>query len=127
MFTKRAILTIDAPKEKIFNYLISRYKSEAFIEASKLTKGYVPKVIQKECNEADSFEFSVRGRDPLSGIFIGGWKWGYKLTVLSELSTKVEIWYSYGLFMAFLGMGTIGHQAANEITETAMALDALTK
>lgn len=60
-------------------------------------------------------------------MFIGGWKWGYELKALSEAETEVEIRYSYGLWMAFLGAGTIGHQAANEIVETAISLDALSQ
>ena len=74
--------------------------------------------------ENKRIEFYVRGRDPILRMSIGGWNWGYELKQLSESETEVEIWYTYGLWMAFLGLGTTGHQASNEIVETAISVDA---
>ena len=56
---------------------------------------------------------------------ISSWTWTYELIPISEESTRVSIEYRWGLMLSFLALSTAGHQAANEITETAMALNAL--
>ncbi|MBM81195.1 MAG: hypothetical protein CMJ78_11460 [Planctomycetaceae bacterium] len=58
-------------------------------------------------------------------ISFGGWKWGFDVRQLSGDVTRIMAWYHWGIFMSFAGLGTMGHQASNEIIETALALEAL--
>ncbi len=127
MFYKRAIITIDVSIEDTFKYLSQKYDSTLYKEAAKMSLGYVPEIETQKCEENKSLEFSCKSRDPITKLKIGGWRWGYELSTTTEGKTKVEIWYSYSLFLALMGGGTIGHQAANEICETASALEALSR
>jgi len=69
--------------------------------------------------------FEVAGRDPILRISIGGWEWGYNLRAVSATVTEVTVWYRWSFLMTVFGCGTTGGQAANEIVELALALDAL--
>lgn len=125
MFSKTAILKIPLNVEPIYNFLRFSHESKIYKDASLMVKGYVPNIKCTKEVKNNKLAFEVPGRDPILKIFIGGWKWEYIFSPISDTETEVQITYKYGLFMALLGMGTIGHQAANEIVETATALDAL--
>ena len=49
----------------------------------------------------------------------------YDMIPAGDSLTQVNIWYRWGLFMSFITMFTVRHQAANELIETALALEAL--
>ena len=127
MFEKRYSIQVPLPVEDVFDYLRSRYDSRDYREASAATKGYVPRIECVDEEENRRVEFKVPGRDPFLHICIAGWRWGYRFYPLTSSETQVEIWYRWGLWQAVLGAGTIGHQAANEITEAVLALDALSR
>jgi hypothetical protein len=120
-----ATVNVHAAAPMVYAYLAGRYDSEAHCSASLATKGYVPAV---KCLEAvaDRFlVFMVPGRDPLTRLFVGGWTWSYDIEPTGAGESRVTITYRWNWRMSFLGAGTMYHQACNEITETAMALDAL--
>jgi hypothetical protein len=120
-----ATVKVSAPAPLVFRYLSERYERPAHLEASMASKGYVAPIRRLECEEGQKLSFSCRGRDPVLRIWIGGWKWSYELASLDHSLTEVTIRYQWSWGMAILAAGTTKHQAANELTETAMALDAL--
>jgi hypothetical protein len=73
-----------------------------------------------ESDEPHYLCFWVKGREG-----IGGWEWDYQLRAVAETATEVTICYRWSWVFSLLGAGTMRHQAANELVETAMALDAL--
>jgi hypothetical protein len=90
-----------------------------------MTKGYVPKIHCVEEQENERLSFSVAGRDSLFRFKLGSWTWTYQMTSLERDRTKVAITYQWSIWLSLLSMFTVRHQAANELIETAMALDAL--
>jgi hypothetical protein len=120
-----ASVDVSAPHAIVYQYLQTRYDSETHRSASLATKGYVPNVTCLEAAPNNRLVFQVRGRDTILRIFVGGWRWTYEIETVNESVSRVRITYRWGWEMSLLGAGTIGHQACNEITETAMALDAL--
>ena len=113
------------PIDQVYDYLEKRYNSTLYADASEQTKGYMPKIEIREATKNSFLSFYVKGHDPFTGLSVGSWKWSYTLTQEAGGMTKLKIAYEYGLFMSFISGGTVGHQAANEICETALALDAL--
>ena len=90
-----------------------------------MTKGYVPEVNLLGEQENEFLQFYVAGRDSMTNIKIGGWKWTYALTSTGSQETKIAITYEWSLFMSFLSAFTVRRQAANDLIEAAMALEAL--
>ena len=125
MASVSASVEVAALSETVYRYLQSRYSREAHRSASLATKGYVPDVTCLEAVSNKRLVFQVRGRDPILRIFLGGWMWMYEIEPVSEYGSRVRITYHWSPWMSLLGGGTMRHQACNEITEMAMALDAL--
>ena len=125
MFSRQTTITVPVAVEHVYRFLRTRYDSPNVTKAEMDTKGYVPRVRWLEEDENTRLVFSVPARDPILRISFGGWKCEYNLKPVSSSSTQVAIRYTYSVWMAFFGMGTMGHQAANEIAETVSALDAL--
>jgi hypothetical protein len=118
-------IEVAAPLRTVYAYLQSRYDREAHRSASLATKGYVPNIACLEAEPNKRLVFQVRGRDPLLRIFLAGWTWIYEIEPAGESASRVRMMYCWSWWMSLLGVGTTRHQACNEITETAMALDAL--
>jgi hypothetical protein len=121
----QASLRVSAPAPLVFRYLDERYQRQAHVETSLATKGYVPAIRCLAREEGEKLMYYCRGRDPMLRISIGGWKWSYEVASLDHSLTEVTIRYDWGWFTAMLGVGTMRHQAANELVETAMAIDGL--
>jgi hypothetical protein len=121
----KTIIEINMGIDVIYKNLKERYNSERFKKASIDTLGYVPqvKLIEDEVNSR--IVFAAKANDTLTNIKLGGWKWGYLLQEIGENRTEVTIFYQWKFLMVLFSMGTIKHQAANELTETVMALDSL--
>lgn len=120
-----ATVNVHATAATVYAYLESRYDSETHRSASLACKGYVPAVRCLEAIADRRLVFMVPGRDPLTRLFIGSWTWSYDIEPTGTGASRVTITYSWNWWMSFLCAGTTYHQACNEITETAMALDAL--
>ena len=120
-----ASVEVAVPPQTVYSYLQSRYDRDAHRSASLATKGYVPNVSCLEAEPNKRLVFHVRGRDPVLRIFVSGWKWIYDIEPASKSGSRVSVTYIWSWWMSLLGAGTTRHQASNEITETAMALDAL--
>jgi hypothetical protein len=120
-----ATVDVWASADTVYAYLASRYDRAAHRAASLATKGYVPNAICIDSVAGERLVFKVSGRDPLLRIPIGGWSWSYGIEHTSAFTSRVTITYRWSWWMSLLGAGTTCHQACNEITETAMALDAL--
>jgi hypothetical protein len=90
-----------------------------------MAKGYVPEVHCVEEQENERLSFSCAGRDSLLRFKTGSWTWTYQLTRLESDRTKVAITYQWSAWLSLLSVFTARLQAANELIETAMALDAL--
>ena len=120
-----ASIEVAASADSIYQYLRARYDREAHRSTSFATKGYVPNIHCVEEVPNKRVAYHVAGRDPMLHVSFGGWNWSYDIEPLSPLVSRVTIRYHWSWMMALLGLGTMRHQAGNEITETAMALDAL--
>lgn len=120
-----ATASVSAPASEVYRYLRDRYGRELHRTVSLETKGYIPAVKCVEELEPRRIIFQVRGRDPVLRFFIGGWTWCYDIEPDGETMSRVTIRYEWGWLMSILGAGTTRHQAANEIVETALALEAL--
>jgi hypothetical protein len=125
MLSVTASVDIPVLPETVYRYLQSRYDRGAYRSTSLATKGYVPNVTCLEAEPKKRLVFHVRGREPFLRIFIGGWTWIYEIDAASESASRVRVTYRWSWWMSLLGLGTVRHQACNEIAETAMALDAL--
>lgn len=121
----KSTIKINKEVDGIYKYLKERYNSERFKKVSIDTKGYVPKIVLTEDEINSKLVFTAKGHDPLTKMKIGGWEWGYKLKKIQEKQTEISLYYEWNSIMSFLSLWTIKHQAANELTETVMALDAL--
>ena len=120
-----ASVDVSAPHAIVYQYLQTRYDSEALRSASLATFGYVPNITCLEAAPNNRLVFQFLVRDPIFQIFIGGWRWTYEIEPVNESVSRVRITYRWGWSTSLLGVGTTEHQACNEITETFMALDAL--
>ena len=120
-----ATVDVQASADTVYAYLEGRYDRTAHRSASLATKGYVPNVTCVEAVADKRLVFEVAGRDALLRILIGGWTWSYDIEPTSASASRVIITYHWSWLMSLLGAGTTYHQACNEVTETAMALDAL--
>ena len=69
--------------------------------------------------------FKAKGRDSLTKMKIGEWKWSYNFRDLGEKRTEILITYEWSPLMDVLSLFTVKHQAANELTETVLSLDSL--
>lgn len=121
----KSTIKFNTEVDAVYKYLKERYSSERFKKASMDTKGYVPKVVLIEDEINSKLVFSAKGHDPLIKMKIGGWQWGYSLKKIGEKQTEVSLFYEWSSTMTLLSLWTIKHQAANELTETVMSLDAL--
>jgi hypothetical protein len=120
-----ATVTVRAASSTVYAYLERRYDSDAHCSASLATKGYVPDISCLEAIVDRRLMFVVAGRDALTRTNVGGWRWSYDIEPIGPAASRVTITYRWSWWMSLLGAGTTHHQACNEITETAMALDAL--
>ena len=118
-------LDIACPTGQVYAYLRDRYKTDVFRSVSMMTKGYVPDIQCVEQQENERLSFSVAGRDSLLHFNVGSWAWTYQLTRLTDNITKVAITYEWSVLISLLSAFTARFQAANELVETALALDAL--
>lgn len=125
MPSKSCEVYVVAPPQIVYDYLQSRYDRDAHRSASLATKGYVPNTTCLEAVPSRRLVFQVSGHDPLLRIFLSGWTWIYEIEPASGSASRVTMTYHWSWWMSLLGAGTTSHQASNEITETAMALDAL--
>jgi hypothetical protein len=125
MGTVCAEVEIDCPVEKVYAYLKNRYTSEVFRSACMQAKGYVPDVACVDEREGEQLKFTVSGRDSLLRFKVGSWWWTYRLTRRSGERTAVLITYGWSVWLSLLSAFTLRPQAANEIAEAALALDAL--
>jgi len=119
-------ISIARPVSQVYAYLKNRYNSDVFESICKMTKGYVPKVECLEEVEDERLSFRVPARDTVLLFRIGSWTWSYQLTAIGDGLTKVGITYEWGIWLDLVTMFTAKHQAANELVETALAIDALT-
>ena len=118
-------LEIACPTGEVYAYLRGRYETHVFRSICMMAKGYVPEIHCVEEQENERLSFSVASRDSLLRFTTGSWTWTYQLTRLDTDRTKVAITYRWGILLSLLSLFTVRHQAANELIETAMALDAL--
>ena len=116
----------ECPITIVYAYLKGRYQGDTFRSVSMMTRGYVPEVHRLEEQENERLSFRVAGRDSLLHFKTRSWRWTYELTPLHDGRTKVAITYEWDLLFSLLTMFTARGQAANELTETALAIDALT-
>ena len=119
--------TIEVPVDLpvVYRYLRDRYDGEAYRFASLSVKGYVPSVMRVVEIDNRSLRFTVPGRDPLLRMPIGSWTWGYDIESAAAGRTRITIEYTWSVLLSVLSAWTVRHQAANEIAETALALQAL--
>jgi len=118
-------VNVACPAAQVYAYLRDRYKTATFRSICMMTKGYVPDIHCVEERENERLSFSVAGRDSLLRFKTGSWAWTYQLTRVGSDRTSVAITYQWGILLSLLSVFTARHQAANELVETAMALDAL--
>ncbi len=118
-------LVIACPTAQVYACLRDRYKTDVFQSVSRMTKGYVPEIQCVDERENERLSFSAAGRDGLFHFKTSGWTWTYQLTRLEDDRTKVTITYEWSVVLSLLSMFTVRLQAANELVETALALDAL--
>lgn len=120
-----AEVEVSRPVADVFRYLRDRYTSSTFRSVCMKAKGYVPECQCLEERENEHLVFWVAGRDGLLRFRISGWKWTYDLVPVGSDETRVAITYRWSPWVSLLSMFTARGQAANELTETALALDAL--
>jgi len=118
-------IEINIKTDIVYENLKERYNSQRFKNASLETKGYIPPIILKENKENSKLVFTSKGHDSLTKMKIGGWQWSYDLKELDGNRTEVIISYEWSLFMTIMSFFTVKHQAANELCETVLSLDAL--
>ncbi len=118
-------VTVARPVGEVYAYLKERYQSHVFRSVCMMTKGYVPEIacVAEQANER--LTFRAAGRDSLLRFTMGGWTWSYDLASLAPAQTKVAITYRWSVWMSIISLFTVRHQAANELIETAMALEAM--
>jgi hypothetical protein len=116
---------IECPIEKVYDYLKNRFESEQYRSVCMMTKGYIPDINCMEEVENRHLAFYVAGRDSMLKFKIGNWQWRYNLYAVNETRTRIEVIYEWNLFMTIITCFTIRMQAANEIIETCLALEAL--
>lgn len=119
--------TVEIPVEVpiVYRYLRDRYQSESFQSAWRSTKGYAPTISKVQEIEDEFLQFRVSGRDVFTNWSISSWTWSYDLRPTKESRAKVTIEYQWSWVLSVLSAWTVRHQAANELTETVLALDAL--
>ena len=120
-----ASVTVPLPRARVYHYLRGRYEMPTFKYAALEAKGYMPRIERVVDDEPRKLVFWVRGRDGLLKFPIGGWRWSYDLASASGSETKVTIRYEWSWLMCLLTAWTVRLQAANELVETARALEAL--
>jgi len=123
----KAVVEFDMKIEDIYNDLKNRYRTERFKKVSMDVKGYCPKIKLLNSEENSKLFFSVKGYDPLIKIHIGSWQWAYLLKEIGENKTELTVYYKWSFFMTLASLGTVKHQAGNELIETIIALDSLEK
>lgn len=126
MARKSVTVVIEAPVRTVFRYLDRKYDTQLFQHAALEAYGRKLSARKLDAVEDQSLRYEADGCDTLTGWRVGSWTWGYEMSPLTQVSTKVTIWYEYGPWLVFASAGTAGHQAATEITETVSALEALT-
>lgn len=119
--------TIEMPLKAslVYQYLRERYDSDAYRSACLATKGYVPPVAKIEDIKDTFLRFCVPARDSLFRFSPGSWTWTYELESTNEEQTQVTIEYTWSWILSMLSFWTMRHQAANELAETVMAIEAI--
>jgi hypothetical protein len=120
--------TVEIPLETplVYGYLRDRYDGKAYRSACLATKGYVPPVAKTEDIENTKLGFYVPGRDSLLKFPTSSWTWKYELESPKPNQTRVTIEYKWSWMLSVLSFWTVRLQAANELAETVMAIEALT-
>ena len=118
-------LEIACPTAQVYAYLRDRYKTDIFRSVSMMTRGYVPEIQCIDEQKDERLSFSASARDCLLHFKAGSWTWTYQLTRLEKDKTKVAVTYEWSILLSLLSMFTVRGQAANELSETALALVAL--
>ncbi len=121
----KATIELAADVSVIYRYLRDRYDGDAYRSACLATKGYVPPVARTEDVENARLGFHVPAHDVLFKFPVGSWTWTYELESVKPDRTRVTIEYTWSWILSVLSSWTIRHQAANELAETVMALEAL--
>lgn len=124
MSTLYAQVSIRRSASDTYSYLRHRYESDVYRSASMMSKGYVPKIECIDARPDEHISFRVAGRDAVFKTKAPGWQWQYDLKPSGD-TTTVSITYTWGILLSLASSFTARHQAANELVETAMALDAL--
>jgi hypothetical protein len=119
--------TVEVPVDsmRLYRYLQSRYDGEAYRAASMATRRYLPPVKCLEAIEGERLRFSVSAREALMHIRWSGWTWTYELEPVEQGRTRLTIRYEWSLLLSLLSGGSARLQAANELTQTVMAVEAL--
>ena len=118
-------ISIERSLGDVYNYLKNRYNSEQYQKVSKEIKGYLPEIKILADNDANELTFEVAAVDAITKWRSSGWKWGYVLNAQEAGHTSITIWYEWSSMLNITTMGTAQMQAANEITDTILALEAL--
>lgn len=121
----KATIEVPVKVSLTYRYLRDRYDGEAYRSACLATKGYVPPVARTENVENDTLGFYVPARDVLFQFPTGSWTWTYEFESVNPDQTRVSIEYTWSWVLSILSFWTIRHQAANELAETVMAIEAL--
>lgn len=121
----KAEIEVACPASGVYTWLRDRYSDPRFRAVCRMAKGYEPVVERLSADAHERLAFRVAGRDPILRCALGAWEWSYDLTAVSAERTRVAIRYRWSAWLSFLACGTAGHQAANEIGETATGLIAL--
>lgn len=121
----KATIEVPVKVSLTYGYLRDRYDGDAYRSACLATKGYVPPVARTEDVENDKLGFYVPARDVLFKFRTGFWTWTYEFESVKPDQTRVTIEYTWSWLLSALSFWTIRHQAANELAETVMAIEAL--
>jgi hypothetical protein len=119
--------TVEVPVEsmRLYRYLQSQYDGTAYRAASMAARGYLPPVKCLEAIEGERLRFSVSARDALFHIRYSGWMWTYELEPVDQSRTRLTIRYEWPFLLSLLAGGSVRLQAANELTQTVLAVEAL--
>ena len=125
MFSVKATVEIPVEVTRVYGYLRNRHEGQPYRSACMEAKGYIPPVACLESIDNAKLVFFVPGRDVWLRLPIGGWTWSYQMEDMGSSKTRIRTEYRWHWLFAFLGFGTVKHQAANAITEDVLAMQAL--
>jgi len=120
-----ATITIPADVSVVYEYLATRYQGDPYRDACSQAKNYIPQIETVTENPNSLLRFRVAARDALLKFQLSGWEWQYELSTVADGATSIRITYEWSIFLSIIRAFTAGHQAANELTATVLALQAL--